>query len=256
MSRLHHLAALLGLSMGVALAALPSDAGAASLPSKAPWLTVGTNSYAYPQFSQPGQARWFRVALKQGKDYAVYGYDRLDDTDTAATLTLYNAKGQQLLSVGSLLDLIPGNTLGAEFRAPTTDTYWIKVVGHPTSAPKEVGVGVSADCREGPKTKCILAVGENVKGNFNFLNDADWHRVAAKASRDYTVTVTGGVYGAAVQVVDRDGANIAYCRSNETAQPCEAKFKAKYQGAYYLHLIYANDYDESVGSYTVALATP
>jgi hypothetical protein len=59
------------------------------------------------------------------------------------------------------------------------------------------------------------------------------------------VTVTGGVYGAAVQVVDRGGADIAYCRSIEAAQPCEATFKAKYQGAYYLHLIYANDYDES-----------
>ena len=149
MSRLHHLSALLGLSMGMALAALPSDAGAASLPSKAPWLTVGTNSYVYPQFSQAGQARWFRVALKQGKDYAVYGYDRVDQTDLAATLALYNAKGQQVLYVGQIQDLYPSNTLGAEFRAPTTDTYWIKVVGHPTSSPKEVGVGVSADCRGG-----------------------------------------------------------------------------------------------------------
>ncbi len=123
MSRKHHLAALLGLTMSVALATLPSDASAASLPGKAPWLTVGTNSYAYPQFNQAGQARWFRVALKQGKDYAVYGYDRLDQGDTAATLTLYNAKGQQVLDVGPIHDLYPSNTLGAEFRAPATDTY-------------------------------------------------------------------------------------------------------------------------------------
>ena len=202
------------------------------------------------------QAHWSRVALKKGKAYAVYGYDRLDDTDTAATLALYNAKGQQLLSVGSLLDLNPGNTLGAEFRAPATDTYWLKVVGHPTSSPKEVGVGVSPDCRGGPEDDVHPGLGKKVKGNFNFLNDADWHRVAAKAGRDYTVTVTGGVYGAAVQVVDRGGSDIAYCRSIEAAQPCEVKFKAKYQGAYYLHLIYANDYDESVGSYTVALTSP
>jgi hypothetical protein len=95
-----------------------------------------------------------------------------------------------------------------------------------------------------------------VKGNFNFLTDTDWHRVAAKAGRDYTVTVTGGVYGAAVQVLDETNTNIIYCRSLQDNTPCEAKFKAAYTSNYYLKMIYANDYDESIGSYTVALSSP
>ena len=91
-------------------------------------------------------------------------------------------------------------------------------------------MGVSADCRGGPKTKCILAVGDKVKGNFNFLNDADWHRVAAKASRDYTVTVTGGVYGAAVQVLDKTNANIMNCRSCKTIPLARRSSRPKYRG--------------------------
>src|SRR5690242_15901136 len=115
MSRPYHLAVLLALAGGAALSALPAAAAPAASPGgpgNAPWLAVTTGEqYVYPEFSREGQARWYRIALKQGRDYAVYGYDQ---NGLGTSLTLYRPNGRQPLSFG-LFEAVYGS--GAGFRA-------------------------------------------------------------------------------------------------------------------------------------------
>src|SRR5690242_11449894 len=120
MPRPCHLAVLLALAGGTTLSALPAAAAPTAGPGNAPRLTVTAGEqYVYPEFSRQGQVRWYRIALRQGRDYAVYGYDQ---NGLGTLLTPYRPSSRQLLSFG-LYEAVYGS--GAGFRAPATGTYWI-----------------------------------------------------------------------------------------------------------------------------------
>jgi hypothetical protein len=248
MLRSRHLAVLLALATLPAAPALAAPGAAPPWPSKAPWITVtGPDSWVYPKFTREGQVRWYRVALRQGQDYVLHG-----SSEAEGSATLYDPTRPQLLSLG----LRVFNEAGAEFRAPATGTYWIKVLAEPYPYPYSIGLGVSFDCPGGPTTKCTLAVGRKPTGWFNFYDEHDWRRVAARAGRSYTVTATAeGEPASGFVVLDRHGAGIASCKSQDDI-PCQVRFTATYDGTYY---VAANDLsDESFGglSYKLALTSP
>ena len=252
MPRPRHLAILLALAAGAALPAAPALAAPAAVtpPDKVPWITVTSpDAWVVAKFTRDGQARWYRVALKQGQDYAVHGYDE----DGVASLALYDPSGRQLLSLGLNCSCFEH---GAEFRAPVTGTYRVKVVGNRPSRYGGVGLGVSFDCPGGPTTKCILAVGRKPTGWFNFYDEHDWRRVAARAGRSYTVTATAeGEPASGFVVLDRHGAGIASCKSQDDI-PCQVRFTATYDGTYY---VAANDLSDEAFQglrYRLTLTSP
>ena len=106
---------------------------------------------------------------------------------------------------------------------------------------------VELDCRGGPATRCKLAAGQEVGGYFNFTDDKDWRRVAAKAGRRYTVVMTVGISGS-LAVLNRQGKTITTCSAD-----CLARFKAAYTGPYY---VVAGQEDEDSADYKLRLTSP
>ena len=79
---------------------------------------------------------------------------------------------------------------GYELRALESGTYYLKVYSTANPSPTfplSYAIGVAFDRRTGPTTKCTLAVGQKVRGYYNWTFDEDWRRIAAEPGKRYTV---------------------------------------------------------------------
>jgi hypothetical protein len=243
-SRLLGLAATLGCG-----ALLAPPAHAAAVPAKATRLTVTSdNRPTRAQFRKPGQVLWYKVALTKGHDYTIYG-QAVDASGNV--LALYSPKGKQLLSVKVFAT--GGFFNGAEFHAPVTGTYYLKLTENPSQV-TDVFLGVTFDCRTGPGTRCALKVGGAPSGFFTFFGDEDWRRADLQAGKKYTVTLTTSLT-ALVAVLDPQGKQLGRCEAlgGFPATPCQVGFRASEAGTYYVRTFQE---DEDSHDYKVSLTSP
>ena len=241
---------LLGLAVALGCGALlASTARAADVPAKATRLMVTSdNRPTRAQFRKPGQVLWYKVALTKGHDYTIYG-QAVDASGNV--LALYSPKGKQLLSVKVFAT--GGFFNGAEFHAPVTGTYYLKLTENPSQV-TDVFLGVTFDCRTGPGTRCALKVGGSPSGFFTFFGDEDWRRAALQAGKNYTVTLTTSLT-ALVAVLDPRGKQLGRCEAlgGFPATPCRVSFRASKAGTYYVR---AFQEDEDSRDYKVSLTSP
>jgi hypothetical protein len=242
---------LLVLAVAMIGAMLPARAALTATafpPQDATPLTVTKPDEPVPPrtFQQPDEVQWFKITLKKGQDYAVSGVHVENTTSGTPTITVYSPSRKQLLT----FQLTQDHTdivAGGELRAPSTGTFYLKAVNMGPDVPLTYFISMELDCREGPTTKCTLAVGKKPEGFFNFTNDEDWRRVATKAGQRYTVAITVDISGRVV-VQDRQGKVVKSCSAD-----CQVKFKAAYTGPYY---VVARQEDENSGSYKLGLTSP
>lgn len=243
------LASLLVLILGMAPLAVAGRAAAGEIPPQdATPLQVTRPDEPVPErtFGQAGEVQWFRVDLRNGRDYAFSGVHVSEEAGPLPRLTLLNAAGSQLLSF-ELTEDSTDIVGGSEFRAPATATFYIKAENTGTVAPLSYFIAVERDCREGSTTSCVLPVARSRGGSFNFTGDSDWHRIAAQAGKRYTVRMSVDISGA-LTVRNRGGNVIGTCSAT-----CQIKFKAAYTGPYF---VIAGQEDENSGSYRLRLTAP
>ena len=119
-------------------------------------------------FQHLNQAHWYKVALKKGQDYSLWGYHDGDAYYGGPTVTVYAPDGRQLkiFDIGAV-----DFPSGIEFRAPAAGTYCLEVVATGEADqpfPVSYLIGAAFDCRGGPTTRCTLLVGQKAKGFYNF----------------------------------------------------------------------------------------
>jgi hypothetical protein len=257
MRRPHHLVVLLALGTGAALpiaTAKAEPAAAAALPSRATPLTVTNgNEGESGTFQHLNQVHWYKVALKKGQDYSLWGYHDGDAYYGGPTVTVYAPDGRQLKTFDIGAVDFPS---GIEFRAPAAGTYYLEVVATGEADqpfPVSYLIGAAFDCRGGPTTRCTLSVGQKAKGFYNFYLDNDWRKITAQAGKRYSLQIGApGGLAAAAEVRDRNGTVLGRCATNAPLGPCSS-FKATYSGPYYVNLSYP---DEESGPYQVGLTSP
>jgi hypothetical protein len=241
---------LLGLAAALGCGApLAPPAHAADVPAEAARLTVTSdNQPTRARFRKPGQVLWYEVALTKGHDYTIYG-QAVDASGNV--LALYSPKGERLLAVQVFAT--GGFFNGAEFRAPVTGTYHLKLTENPNQV-TDVFLGVTFDCRTGPGTRCALKVGGAPSGFFTFFGDEDWRRADLQAGKKYTVTLTTSLT-ALVAVLDPQGKQLGRCEAlgGFPATPCRVSFRASKAGTYYVR---AFQEDEDSHDYKVSLTSP
>src|SRR4051794_603132 len=246
MSRSRHCAGPLALGIGALLLAAPALAApAAPSPGRDRPLRVEG------ALERPDQALWYTAALEKGKDYTISSgtgsYYR-----AGPAVALYEPSGKRLLSFvgGSLSD-----ETGLEFRAPSAGTYKVAASKSPDGGGVYVGfgIGIALDCPRGPTTTCKLAVGQRSRGDFAFVGDQDWRRIAVQAGRHYSLLLWGhGESAVDAVVLDRHGKAVASCSAGDQAQqPC-LDFTATYSGPYYVN-VSTPDYEEP--SYDIGLTS-
>ena len=233
-----------------------APAPATALPGNATPLTVTSgDDYSKPRtFQRLNQVQWYKVALKKGQDYALWGYRSGDEGDTGGpTVTVYAPSGKRLQSFSISPNFFPQ---GREFRAPAAGTYYLKVAATGQASqpfPLTYFVGVSFDCRQGLTTRCTLSVGQKPTGHYNFYLDNDWRKITAQAGKRYTLLLGApGGLAASAEVIDRTGKIVGQCGTNAPLGPCTS-FKAAYSGPYYVDVSYS---DEESGPYQVGLTSP
>jgi hypothetical protein len=242
---------LLVLAVAMLAAMLPAQAvltTTAFPPQDAIPLTVTKPNEPVPPrtFQQSDEVQWFKITLKKGQDYAFLGVYLEDATSGVPSITVYSLSGKQLMT----FQLTQDHTdivAGGELRAPSTGTFYLKAVNGGPDFPVTYFVDVERDCREGPTTKCGLAIGRKPEGFFNFTGDSDWRRIATKAGQRYTVAMTVDISGRVV-VRNRRGRVVRSCSAD-----CQVKFRAAYTGLYY---VVAEQEDEDSGAYTLGLTSP
>ena len=240
---------LLGLAAALGCGVLLAPPAHAAVPAKAARLTVTSdNRPTRAQFRKPGQVLWYEVALTKGHDYTVYG-QAVDASGNV--LALYSPQGKRLLSVEVFQT--GGFFNGAEFRAPATGTYRLKLTENPSQV-TDVLLGVTFDCRTGPGTRCALEVGRAPSGFFTFFGDEDWRRADLQAGKAYTVTLTTSLT-ALVAVLDPHGRQLGRCEAlgGLPATPCRVGFRAGEAGTYHVRTFQE---DEDSHDYEVSLTSP
>jgi hypothetical protein len=234
----------------VLAAGLPVRHGQAAPANAIPLPVVNGTERTEGTLERLSQVRWYKVALTRGHDYAISGYV-YDSNGAGPTIGVYAPSGKRVVTLGLGGDY----PAGYELRALESGTYYLKIYSTANPSPTfplSYGIGVAFDCRTGPTTKCTLAVGQKVRGYYNWTFDEDWRRITAEPGKRYTVLL-GSPLGAGAQVLDKRGKVLGSCGNSEfPLSPC-ASFTASYDGPYYVRVKWVDDEN---GEYQLGLTSP
>jgi hypothetical protein len=131
-----------------------------------------------------GDGDWFKVYLKAGHDYGVRFVG-----DGGASMAVRSPTGAVLRRTAALGE--EGDT-GVEIRATVDGNYFVQVydtgriTGNGYTFPSGYEIGVTADCRAGAATTCVLPVGATLgKRMCNWASDTDAFALPLRAGVKY-----------------------------------------------------------------------